>query len=128
MLFFSCGKKDFAGVWHFDHAMDNFDEFQKLKEAGLDIKLIVYPDESRFELFTSTGGEYKKINEGRLGKLDSMNGHWYFNLPDRETGGTITGYMEYDDVVKELMYNVDDGKLGSIWWFARGNTSGSATY
>ena len=125
LLFVSCGKNSFKGSWYFESAYISSDSesMQKMKEAGLDIKIIVYPDESRFELFASTGGDYKKMNEGKLGKYDWTLEEWYFQLPDKETGKTIEGSLKIEPY-GDLSYHIP--AYDTRWSFSRKKTGGGA--
>lgn len=131
LMFVSCGKNSFKGVWYFDHdTLANYHEKEFLKAAGYDdVEIIVYPDESKFKLLTSTGGDYKKMNEGKLGKYDWSFGKWYYRIIDKETGEITEGNLQINN--GELRFYIDDINVNPVlngWLFSRKNTSGSSPF
>lgn len=130
LMFVSCGKNSFKGVWYFDHDDRNVEQNnlkEWLKAAGYDdVEIIVYPDESRFEILTRTGGEYNKVNEGRLGKYDWSLGKWYYRIIDKETEEITEGYLQINN---GRLWLVVPLKIGAnFYFFSRKNTSGSSPF
>lgn len=119
-IIISCSNESkFEGIWHIRKDY-NAEYLRNLIDAGLDLELRIYTKESRFEIWSATGpdDEYKKMNEGKLGKYEWLSEYLYFQLPDKETGDIMTGYFKYYSD-NSLHYTHNKMETGDFMVFTR---------